>query len=87
MISELFRGRNVGFYSVFVRCLGFTPLRENIQNLTNWQIAVFSATMLAKTSQIAAFFERVFKNTVNSGVVDQGLVRNIAICSGVCLAG
>ena len=49
------------------------------------QIAVLLATMLLKTPQIAVFFDSQFKNTVNSGVLGYGKLKNIVICSGFCL--
>ena len=53
--------------------------------LKTLQIAVFLATMLLKMSHIAVFLDSRFKHTVYSGVLGHGKLKNIAICSGVCL--
>ena len=81
IVFAILLGRKSVFYSVFVRCVGLMALRENVTK--NSPIAVFPATMLVKTSQIAViFFETVFKRTVSSGVLGHGQLKNIDICSG-----
>lgn len=76
-------GRNIGFYGVFVHCLCLTGLRKSVENLAS--SSVFVDHVVENVANYGVF-DSGLKNTVKRSVLSNGKLKNIAICSGFCIA-